>query len=60
MKDKRILKDEKGKFCVEVKYFASFDESKKKMEEFQEKYPILRGFHIEERNPLDLPKNMEQ
>lgn len=56
---KRILKDEKGKFCVEAKYFTTMDDAINKLEQFKEKYPVLSDFHIEERNPLDLPKYIE-
>jgi len=51
---KRILKDQKGTFCVEVGYYSTEEEANLKAKELGEKYSMQ--FYVEKRETVELPK----
>ncbi|MBU5484048.1 hypothetical protein KQI86_06870 [Clostridium sp. MSJ-11] len=55
---KRMLKDSKGTFCVELGLYNSKEEAEKKLQEVTAKYGSQLKFFIEERMGEDIPKSL--
>ena len=59
VEDRRILKDESGKFIVELKYYESKEEAEKALNEFKKEFGDSYKLFIEERKEGKLPKFIE-
>ncbi|WP_129598325.1 hypothetical protein [Anaerophilus nitritogenes] len=42
LKEVRILKDQKGAFCIEAGYFSTLEEAQKNIDSLKEKYPNFK------------------
>ncbi|MPN04879.1 hypothetical protein SDC9_152127 [bioreactor metagenome] len=58
--DKRILKDESGKFAVELKYYDSKEEAEKALNDFKDEFGDIVKLFIEERKEGKAVKTIQQ
>lgn len=56
----RTLKDDKGTFCVDAGVFSTRAEAEAKIKDLTTKYGENLKFVIEERNSIDIPKEIKQ
>lgn len=58
--DKRVLKDESGKFAVELKYYDSKEEAEKALNDFKDEFGDIVKLFIEERKEGKALKTIQQ
>ncbi|WP_097028375.1 DUF4179 domain-containing protein [Clostridium peptidivorans] len=60
VEDRRILKDESGKFALELKYYDSKEEAEKALSDFKNKFGDIVKLSIEERKEGKMLKTIQE